>query len=68
MVRTKELPSPKAQDHESWYDGEKLQGVLSGWRVHLWRQGVHATRCKVREGSRHVCAMLNIKTSTLSKR
>lgn len=32
----KEIPSPRAQEHESLYDSEKLQVVLTDWRIHLW--------------------------------
>lgn len=39
-------------EYESLYDGEKLQGVLSGWRIYLWGQGIHIAKYNVREAGR----------------
>lgn len=55
MAWAKGMPYPKAQKHASLYDGEKLQGVLNGWKIDLWGQGVQTAKYKVREVDRCVC-------------
>lgn len=44
MAWAKGIPYPKGQKHASLYDGEKLQGVLNGWKIDLWGQGVQAAK------------------------